>query len=76
MKDFNDNFEATIGSQDNQISTQIEQKNDNAKKNVKEETNQMQIDNGNKDINEKEKEDILLARKRNREEEEKQTKLN
>lgn len=71
MNDFNDNFEATIGSQIQQNPVQVEQKNIDANKAGKDNT-EMKIDeNNSKQVTEKEREEMFLAKKRNREEEEK-----
>jgi hypothetical protein len=71
MNDFNDNFEATIGSQNNAFIKPVEQNNDNVQKNFVKDIADMKIDDGMKNLTEKEKEEMLLAKKRNREEEEK-----
>ncbi len=71
MKDFNESFEATICAQRNSLPVSADQKNLNENKAVKDNI-EMKIDEWNtKNMTEKEDEEMFLAKKRNRYDEEK-----
>ena len=72
MKDFNDNFDAKIGSQGQSCSVLIEPLKNIDAINTEKDVTEMNIDDGNgKNMTDKEREEIFLAKKRKREEEEK-----
>ena len=72
MKDFNDNFDAMIGSIGQLRSVLIEPLKNIDAINTEKDVTEMNIDDGNgKNMTDKEREEIFLAKKRKRVEEEK-----